>query len=142
MEQNIQIVPELILVQMVIFGLIYLILNHGIFRPFAAIVDERDRRTVGYQTIAGELELEANQLQQTVESRLDEARRASNDVRQKIRAEAYLAEQRIVGEASRRAKETVDELRKQLGNEIESARKSLQGTAQQLAEQIAAKLLI
>ena len=116
-------------------------LNHFLLKPMITLFEERDRRTEGARKEAQRLEkkLEANL--EHFESHMTQARLKANEERQEIRKEAALEQEEILALARTEVAGTLEEIRGRVSEERASAQSELHSQSQELARELAEKVL-
>ena len=129
-----------VLVQIVSFLLLWFLLTRLLFRPFVALLEERERRTDGIKAVAASLTAEAERLRAEYEGAIARARDEGAAVKESILQEARQGRERFLTEARGQAADRLaavrDELQKELRRGRDLAAQEAEGIARQMAEKI------
>ena len=130
-----------VFVQFGLFLLLYVVSNQLLFKPYLRL---RQRRTEGIDGARAEAErmtAQADSKLADYEKQLAAARSRANEEGRKVRAEASQHEKDVTDKARGEAQKSIDEATAKMRQETEAARLQLLPQANQLAKQIASKLL-
>ena len=129
-----------VLVQIVSFLFLWFLLTRLLFRPFVALLEERERRTDGVKAVAASLTAEAERLRAEYEGAIARARDEGAAVKESILQEARQGRERFLAEARGQAADRLaavrDELQKELRRGRDLAAQEIEGIARQMAEKI------
>ena len=129
-----------VLVQIVSFLFLWFLLTRLLFRPFVALLEERERRTDGIKAVAASLTAEAERLRAEYEGAIARARDEGAAVKESILQEARQGRERFLAEARGQAADRLaavrDELQKELRRGRDLAAQEAEGIARQMAEKI------
>ena len=123
------------------FIILLLILNKLLYRPLMKIIAERRETIEGSRNQAKELETEIDEKMRRYQQQLNEAKTLANNERNKLKKAAAEEETKILAEAHEKATAQLQEIKKQVAYEAEKAGEKLKGEAENLAGQIATKIL-
>ncbi|HHO51180.1 MAG TPA: hypothetical protein ENK18_09990 [Deltaproteobacteria bacterium] len=112
-----------------------------LWRPLLDWLEEREGTTTDAYKQADELDRAAEEHLQGIETRLVEARREANSLRQAARARALAKEAEILAAARSRAEDQLNDAITKIDAEQQEARTTLQQTAAELSSTIAARVL-
>lgn len=127
--------------QMIIFAGLILALKPLLFDPVLAVFEEREKRTDGAKAEARSMQEEAGELLRRYEKELEKVSQVAAQERDRARSETSKLEAEILGEARKVAARIVEEGRKKLESEISSARFDLGRQSEQVAREIAQRVL-
>jgi F-type H+-transporting ATPase subunit b len=130
-----------VLVQFVLFLLLYLIANRMLFQPYLALRERRKAGIEGAREEADRMTGEADAKLAEYEQQLATARAKGNEEGRKLRAEASAHERDVTDKARAAAQKSIDEAGDKMRAQVEDARKQLMPQATQLAQKMASKLL-
>ena len=130
-----------ILYQVVLFVLLWLILNKTLFQPYLVTLDERERRTSGAQHDSSELEQEGANLRSEYEEKLARAQSAGVAERERILQEAREQREKILAAARLAAEETLVQARREVAAALASERRIVGIEAANIGADIASKIL-
>lgn len=132
---------QLVFANVVVFALLIWPTNKLLIQPLLRVIRERDARSFGTFQRAEAVAVEAAASKRALETQLAEMRVEAQARRASILGEADANERDLIDKARERGSESVEEVRRTVDMELTEARAALQGDAQQLAEQAAAKIL-
>ena len=130
-----------ILYQVVLFVVLWLILNKALFQPFLAGLDERERRTSGAQHDSSELEHEGAKLRAKYEEKLARAQSAGASERERILQAARDQREKILAAARLAAEETLAQARSEVAAALTAERRIVAIEAANVGADIASKIL-
>ena len=130
-----------ILVQFVIFLVLMAVLTKFVFRPFLEIQKERDANIDGARQKATVLDTEAGDKFEAYDEKMAKARKESAAVRAEMRKEGEAKAGKILAEARTESEAEIESARAKIEKTAEAARDDLKARADELAGNIAAKLL-
>jgi F-type H+-transporting ATPase subunit b len=130
-----------IIVQIVSFLLFWFLLNRILFRPFLALLDERERRTEGARAETASLVEEAERLRAEYESGIAKAREEGGAVKEAILADARRARDRLLAQARDEAGTILQRVRDEIQSELQRGRNLALREAEAIAHQMIEKIL-
>jgi len=130
-----------VLVQFVLFLLLYLIANRMLFQPYLALRERRKAGIEGAREEADRMTGEADAKLAEYEKQLATARAKGNEEGRKLRSEAAAHEREVTDKARAAAQKSIDEAGAKMRAQVEDARTQLMPQASQLAQKMASKLL-
>jgi len=128
-------------VQIVLFISVVLICGPLLMKPTMRLLDERREHTEGTKAKAKELGSESDARLRTIEEKLGSARKEGQADREKIRLSKAQQAEGIITEAKNEARKEIEDMRKRIDEETETARKTLRAEINVLAKAIAGRLL-
>ena len=128
-------------VQIVLFLILWSILRRVLFGPVGRLMAERDRRTEGAHAEARSMVEEGKELQERYDAAIAKARVEGESIKSEIREEALKARNAILSQARDAATQRIQEIRDEVGKELEGARQVASANADALAQQMAEKVL-
>ena len=129
------------LVVLVLFTLLFFILRKLVFHPFLEDADSRESKTVKMRETAEELEARADALREKHRTAVETATQEAQEARRKLRVEGLHDKEDRVGVAQSEAQASYEAQSEKLNAQFEGARKSALAQADDLAKNIAAKVL-
>ena len=129
------------LVSLGIFLVVIVLLHNLLFKPYLALVHERDRLTVGAQGAATATAERATAVLAEYTDKIEAARREAVALREGLRKDAVAEEARIVGDARAAAESTLGASRGRLAAAVATAEAQVETRAASLAQAIVAKVL-
>jgi F-type H+-transporting ATPase subunit b len=130
-----------LLVQVLSFFLLLAILQRWLFRPFAALLSEREKQTDGVLAESERSRENTNQLRQRIEREMAEARTAAMGQADAIRREARAEEAALYDRAKEEAASRLIALRSEIDAAQDAARKGLEQEVQGLASAMVGSVL-
>lgn len=130
-----------VVVQFVLFLILYLITNKLLFQPYLALREKRRSGIEGARAEAERMTAEADSKLSDYEKQLAVARAKGGDEARKLRLEAIAHEQEVTNKARAAAQKATDEAQAKMREQTEAARKELMPQADALARRMASKLL-
>lgn len=130
-----------VLVQIVAFLALWFLLSKILFRPFIALLEERENRTEGLKAAAALLVAEGERLRAEYESAIAKANEEGAAVKETILREARQTRERLLADSRAQAAERMTAVREDIKKEMAKGRElALQETAV-IARQMAEKVL-
>jgi F-type H+-transporting ATPase subunit b len=130
-----------VFVQAALFFIAFGILYALVFKPMMRVLEAREEAIDGSREQAKHLEVEVREKQAAFEAELRKVRGASNEERERLRAEGQEIERNLLDRVRSEAQEMVTQAKTRLDSEAALARQELGGQKSQLAREIASKLL-
>jgi F-type H+-transporting ATPase subunit b len=130
-----------LVVEIVLFLVFWAIMSRVLFAPVARLMEERERRTDGTQVQAQAMLEEGKRLQEQYEAEIAKARAEGEAIKGQIRGEAARARDLIMAQGHEAATQRTQSMRAEIRRELESARQTIIGQAESLAQDIAEKVL-
>jgi F-type H+-transporting ATPase subunit b len=130
-----------ILYQVVLFIVLWLIVNKVLFQPYLKLLDEREQKTSGAQHDSTELEHESARLRAQYEERIAQAQSAAAVERERILQRAGEQREKILSQARQEAAQTLAGRRQEIAAALEAERRLASAEAANLAADIATKVL-
>ncbi len=128
-------------IQLVLFGVLYVILKYCLFDPALRVLDLRRQRIEGPTASAEQLRAEATVMREKYEAALEDVRTSVQREIAEIRRQGEIDEARILEAARAEAAETIDMARTSLASEVESVRSSLLRRAAEISVAATEKVL-
>lgn len=123
------------------FIVLLALLHFLLYRPLLRIMEERRQATEGGHQRARDLEDEIQSKMKAYREKLHQAKTSANEERAAMRAAATEEEARILGEAQKKSVQQIKGVRDEVSKQASKARESLRGEAEDLAKQVASKVL-
>ena len=130
-----------VLVQFGLFLLLFVVANKLLFQPYLRLREARRQGIEGARSEAEKMSAQAEASLAAYEKQLAAARSRANDEGRKVRSEAAAHEKDVTDKARAGAQKAIDEATARMRQETDAARLQLLPQANQLAKQIASKLL-
>ena len=130
-----------LVVQIVLFLILWSILRRVLFGPVGRLMAERERRTEGSHAEARSLTEEGQELQAQYDAAIARARAEGEAIKSEIREEAQKARNVILSQGRDAATQKIQEIREEVRKELEAARRVAATNAEALAQEMAEKVL-
>lgn len=130
-----------ILYQIILFVVLWLILNKLLFQPYLRLLDERERRTTGAQHDSADLEHEGERLRAQYLEKIAQAQAAGYAVKDVIVQEAGQQREKILAEARQEAAQTLARVRGEIAAAVERERSLAANEAAVVGGEMASKVL-
>lgn len=123
------------------FYILWKLLGKSLFMPYLALIEAREKATVGAEEDARDAENKINMHEEEYGFKISEARSQSVEKKLARIQQARVEAGRIISEAERKAEEQILKTRENLNVELEKARTNVFAEAENLAEELSIKLL-
>ena len=130
-----------VLVQFALFLILFWFANRLLFQPYLALRERRKAGIEGARAEAERMSAQADAELASYEKQLGQARTRANDEGRKVRAEAAAHEKSVTDASRAEAQKALDQAMTRMRAETDAARLQLLPQANQLARQLASKLL-
>jgi F-type H+-transporting ATPase subunit b len=130
-----------VLVQIVAFLALWFLLSKILFKPFIALLEERENRTEGLKAAAALLVAEGERLRAEYESAIAKANEEGAAVKEIILQEARQTRERLLAESRAQAAERMTAVREDIKKEMAKGRALALQEAAVIARQMAEKVL-
>ena len=130
-----------VLIQIVAFLALWFLLAKFLFKPFIALLEEREKRTEGLKAAAASLTAEVEKLRAEYESAIAKANEEGAAVKETILQEARRTRERLLAESRTQAVERLTAVREEIHKEIDKGRELALQEAASIARQMAEKVL-
>ena len=130
-----------VLVQIVAFLALWFLLSKLLFRPFIALLEERENRSEGLKAAAASLVAEGERLRAEYESAIAKANEEGAAVKETLLQEARQTRERLLAESRAQAAERMSAVREDIKNEMAKSRALALQEAAVIARQMAEKVL-
>jgi F-type H+-transporting ATPase subunit b len=130
-----------LLYQVVLFLVLWLVLDRLLFRPYLGVLDERERRTAGTEHESADLVQEGERLKSEYQEKIAQADTAALAARESILREARQQREKILAEAREEANTTLSRVRQELRSQLEKERQLAIAEAALIAQEMASKIL-
>jgi F-type H+-transporting ATPase subunit b len=130
-----------IVLQILIFVILWLILKNLLFQPYIALLDERQQKTAGARDRSDLLEHESERLRMQYEEGIAKAQAAGYAAKDLIVQGARQQRESILGQAREEAAGFLERARAEIQRELAQERGLLIQEAHGVAQEMAAKIL-
>jgi F-type H+-transporting ATPase subunit b len=127
--------------QIILFVVLWLILNKVLFQPYLHLLDERERKTTGAQHDSVDLENEGAKLKGQYEEKIADAQAAGYAAKEAIVQDARQQREKILGEAREEAAKTLNRLRQEIAAAVEQERQLAASEVAVVAGEMVSKVL-
>lgn len=142
LASEIQLFPDkTIFIQLAIFLLVLVSLNHFVFKPVLKLIRLRKERTEGERERLKELQEKTEGLVGDYESKMESAKQEGFRIKEGIRREGEAQAQRVIQEAKQASLSQLEKIKKEIERETEGASKQLEKEAEVLSQTLAEKVL-
>ncbi|HWP58907.1 MAG TPA: ATP synthase F0 subunit B [Candidatus Acidoferrales bacterium] len=130
-----------IALQILAFLAFWFFFNRLLIKPYLEVVEERERRTDGARAEASQLAREAEELKAEYEKAIADAAAEAQAIKETIRAEGARIRDETLQRARAEAAGRLQAARATIQRELEAARRQAARDAEELAADMAAKIL-
>lgn len=130
-----------VLLQIAAFLALWFVLSKLLFKPFLALLEEREKRTEGLKAAAAALNLESEKLRAEYESAVRRANDEGAAAKDAIVAEARRTRERLLSEARAQAAARLAAVRGEIKKELAGSRREALEEAEVIARRMAEKVL-
>ena len=127
--------------QIVLFLVFWAILSKILFRPYLAVLEERERSTSGTLREAGDLEHEGERLKAQYEEKIAQAEAAGNVLKEAILQDARQQREKILSRAREEAATTLQSVRQEVQSQLEVERQRAAAQITALATDMVSKII-
>ena len=130
-----------LLYQIVLFLVLWLILNKILFQPYLHLLEQREHRTTGAEHESAELEHEASRLRAQYEEQIAQANLAGYAAKEAIVQDGRQQREKILAQARQEAAGELDRVRREVALALQRERQLAATEARAVAEEMVSKLL-
>jgi F-type H+-transporting ATPase subunit b len=130
-----------IVYQILLFLVFWAILSRILFRPYVAVLEERERATSGARHETGDLEHEGERLRAQYEEKIAQAEAAGNAIKETIQQEARQQREKILSQAREEATVVLQNVRREVQTQLEIERHRAAAQITGLAHDMVTKIL-
>lgn len=127
--------------QIVLFLVLWFVLNKVLFRPYLRLLEEREAKTAGASHDAADLEREGARLKAQYEERVAQAQAAGGAAKEAILQEARQRREQVLIQARQEATATLELARREIASQVAGERQLAAAEAATVARQMASKIL-
>jgi F-type H+-transporting ATPase subunit b len=127
--------------QILLFLVFWAILSKILFRPYLAVLEERERNTSGARHETGDLEHEGERLRAQYEEKIAQAEAAGNALKEAILQEARQQRDKILSQAREEAMSALQNVRREVQTQLEIERQRAVAQIIGLARDMVSKIL-
>jgi F-type H+-transporting ATPase subunit b len=130
-----------ILYQIIIFVVLWLILNKILFQPYLGLLEQRERRTTGAEHESAELEHEGSRLRAQYEEQISQAQSAAYSAKEAIVEDGRQQREKILAQARQEAASHLERVRREVSLALQRERQLAAVEANAVAAEMVSKLL-
>jgi len=130
-----------IVYQIIFFLILWAILTKVLFRPYLALLDERERKTAGALREAADLEREGERLRVEYEEKIAQAQAAGNTTKETILMEAREQREKLLAQAREEAASALEKVREEVRSQMEKERRLAVAEVANIARDMVSKIL-
>jgi F-type H+-transporting ATPase subunit b len=130
-----------IIYQIVLFLVLWIILNKVLFGPYLNLLDERERRTVGAQHDSTDLEHEGTRLRAQYEEKIAQAQAAGYAAKEAILQEGRQQREKLLSQTRAEAMNMLEGARREVDSQMQRERELAVAEARTVAHEMANKVL-
>src|SRR5262245_27104313 len=130
-----------ILYQIILFVLLWLILNKVFFQPYLHLLEEREHKTSGAEHDSAELEHEGARLRTLYQEKIAQAQAAGYASKEAILQEARQQREKILTGARQEATQTLEHVRGEIAAAVEQEKRLAVAEVATVASEMASKVL-
>jgi len=134
-------IDHTVFIQIILFLVLWFLLNKLLFRPYLRLLEERERRTEGVKHETATLEDEGERLRAQYEERIAQAEQAGSMAKEGILREAREQRQEVLDQAREEAARTLEEVRQEVLAQIQKERELAASEGAAIAQEMANKIL-
>jgi len=127
--------------QIILFLVLWVILNKVLFQPYLNLLSERERKTTGAQHDSGDLEHEAARLKAEYEDKIAQAQAAGYAAKDAIVQDGRQQREKILSQARDDAAGTLERVRNEVASALEQERRLAAAEVSDVAGAMVAKVL-
>ena len=127
--------------QIILFLVLWVILNKVLFQPYLHLLAEREGKTTGAEHDSGELEHEAARLKADYEEKIAQAQAAGYAAKDAIVQDGRQQRGKILGQARGEAAGTLERVRNEVASALEQERRLAAAEVSNVAGAMVAKVL-
>ena len=130
-----------ILYQIILFVVLWLILNKIFFQPYLHLLEDRERRTTGAEHDSADLEHEGARLRAQYEEKITQAQSAAYAAKDAIVNEGRQQREKILSEAREQAAGKLDQVRREVAEALQHEQAQASAEAAAVAADMVSKVL-
>ncbi|MGZ8496096.1 MAG: ATP synthase F0 subunit B [Candidatus Binatia bacterium] len=130
-----------IVYQMVLFVVLWLILNKLLFQPYLRLLEEREHKTTGAQHDSVDLEHEGAKLKAQFDEQIAQGQAVGYAAKEAINQDARQQREKILGQARDAATRTLDQVRQEVAAAMEQEKRLAAAEVSAVAADMVHKVL-
>ena len=128
-------------IQVGLIVVLLLVLKPVLFEPMLKLFEAREERIDGAKKKARETDIKSAKAETEFQTQMGKAQASGNVERERLRNEGVKAENEVLAKVRAETAAFLDDRRQKAQEELKAARSDLQGSAQDLAKQLATRVL-
>jgi F-type H+-transporting ATPase subunit b len=130
-----------VLYQIILFVVLFLILNKVLFQPYLRLIEERERQTTGAQHDSVDLEHEGTRLRAQYEEKIAQAETAGYAAKEAILQDGRQQRERMLTQARKEATNTLEAVRREVAAAMEREKRLAAAEVAVVASEMVSKVL-
>ena len=130
-----------VLYQIILFVVLFLILNKVLFQPYLRLIEERERQTTGAQHDSADLEHEGARLRAQYEEKIAQAETAGYAAKEAILHDGRQQRETILTQARKEATNTLEAVRREVAAAMEREKRLAAAEVAVVAGEMVSKVL-
>jgi F-type H+-transporting ATPase subunit b len=130
-----------VLYQIILFVVLFLILNKVLFQPYLRLIEERERQTTGAQHDSVDLEHEGARLRAQYEEKIAQAETAGYAAKEAILQDGRQQRERMLTQARKEATNTLEAVRREVAAAMEREKRLAAAEVAVVASEMVSKVL-
>jgi len=130
-----------IVYQVILFVVLWLVLNKLLFQPYLGLLEERERNTTGAQHDSVDLEYEGARLKAQFDEKMAQGQAAGYAAKEAINQEARQQREKILGQARDEATRSLEEVRREVVVALEREKQLAEAEVSAVAADMVHKVL-
>jgi F-type H+-transporting ATPase subunit b len=127
--------------QIILFVVLFLILNKILFQPYLQLLEERERKTTGAQHDSADLEHEGARLRAQYEEKIAQAVAAGYAAKETILQDGRQRREEILSQARQEAMSALEAVRREVASAMEQEKRLVAAEAALVAGEMVSKVL-
>ena len=127
--------------QIILFLILWVILNKILFQPYLRLLDEREKKTAGAQHDSADLEQEGARLKARYEEKIAQAQADGYTAKEAILQQARQQRERVLNQAREEAMGMLEGVRREVESQIRKERQFAAAEVRTIAQEMASKVL-
>lgn len=127
--------------QLIVFTIAIVAISLLVYRPYLAAFEMREKQTKGEEQLAGEIQVQADQLRHQYETKARQVNSEIKTIFDEYRDQANKEVQNLVSKARQESQKLIDEARKRVSTELAQTTQDLKVEIPQVAAAITQRFL-
>ena len=130
-----------ILYQIILFLVLWLVLDRVLFRPYVSLLEARERKTSGARHDTAELEQAGSRLKAEYDEKIAHAQAAGGAAKEAILQDARQRREQLLGQARQEAAVTLESMRREVETQMAKERQLAASEVATVSQQMVRKIL-